>query len=134
MNRRVAILVASVALAFVVGPAMALAQEGALVADIPFKFIAAGKTHDVGTYGLRVVEDQAAVELIPPKGAGEVMLVETRLAASSPAAVEGHLVFDKVGDTYTLSEMWVPGTDGFLLHATKEKHTHHTAVLRKKTK
>lgn len=134
MNRRVAILVASVALAFVVGPAMVLAQEGALVADIPFKFIAAGKTYDAGAYGLRVVQDQEAVELTPPKGAGQVMLIVTRLAASSSAAVEGRLVFDRVGDTYTLSEMWVPGTDGFLLHATKGKHTHQTAVLQRKAK
>ncbi len=26
--------------------------------------------------------------------------------------------------TYTLSEVWEPGTDGFLIHITRGKHEH----------
>jgi hypothetical protein len=64
------------------------------------------------------------------KPSGGFLLVLTRLAAPHAKLPEGRLVFDKVGDTYTLSEMWLPDKDGFLLHATKEKHTHHTTPLR----
>lgn len=38
--------------------------------------------------------------------------------------LEPHIVFDKIGERYFLSEVWLPGADGYLLHATNEKHTH----------
>jgi hypothetical protein len=50
--------------------------------------------------------------------------VLTRIAEPDPPASEAKVVFDKVGDVYYLSEVWMPGSDGFLLMATKEKHTH----------
>jgi hypothetical protein len=34
------------------------------------------------------------------------------------------LVFDKVGDRHYLSEVWMPGLDGFLLQARAEQHSH----------
>ncbi len=37
---------------------------------------------------------------------------------------DAHLVFDKVGDTYLLSELWIPGEDGYLLQITKGAHEH----------
>ncbi len=49
----------------------------------------------------------------------------TRLAGAihtTPKAA--HLVFDKVGDTYKLSEIWVPGQDGYMLSSTQGKHDH----------
>ncbi len=49
----------------------------------------------------------------------------TRVAAgmhTSPA--DGHVVFDKIGDAYTLAEIWIPGQDGYILAVTKAKHEH----------
>jgi hypothetical protein len=41
------------------------------------------------------------------------------------SAEDAHIVFDKVGDTYFLSEIWIPGAaDGYLFLATKGPHTH----------
>ena len=135
MNPKVAGLASLMALAFVVGPAVADAQQDdELVANVPFKFVAAGKPHQAGAYALRVNKTRETVELVPPKGTGEVMLVMTRLAAPEKEMAEGRLVFDKVGDTYTLSEVWVPGEDGFLVHATKETHTHHATPLGRKAR
>ena len=134
MNPKVAGLGSLMALAFVIGPAVADAQQAGLVANVPFKFVAAGKPQDAGAYGLRVDKTRGAIELVPPKGAGEVMLVMTRLAAPEGVMSGGRLVFDKVGDTYTLSEIWVPGEDGFLVHATKETHTHQTTPLGRKAR
>ena len=37
---------------------------------------------------------------------------------------DAHLVFDKVGDTYLLSELWIPGKDGYLPQITKGAHEH----------
>ena len=52
-------------------------------------------------------------------------MVLTRTAGAihnTPA--DAHLVFDKVGEAYTLSEIWFPGTDGYMLNILKEQHEH----------
>lgn len=123
------VLVASVALALGLGGVAAAQEE--LVTDVPFRFDAAGKVHEAGRYTIQAGAENLAVILTPPKGVREVEPVLTRLAAPQAPAADGRLVFDKVGDTYTLSEVWAPGEDGFLLHATKEKHTHHDLRLGK---
>ena len=131
MSLKMAGLASMMALAFVVGPAVGDTPDE-VVANIPFKFVAAGKVQDAGAYGLRADVEQDAIELVPPKGSGSVMMVMTRLVGPEGRSPEGRLVFDKVGDTYTLSEVWFPGTDGFLVHATKETQTHHTTPLARK--
>ncbi len=69
-----------------------------------------------------------------PKGTGMFLTTITRLAAPEVSLVDAHLVFDKVGDTYYLSEVWMPGEDGFLLYAAKGKHTHTLIKFHKKAK
>jgi hypothetical protein len=32
--------------------------------------------------------------------------------------------FTVVGNTYALSEVWIPGVDGYVLQVTRGKHTH----------
>ncbi len=107
---------------------VAAAQE-TLVSDIPFGFDAGGRAHPAGRYELQIDADKENAFLTSPTGAREVLLVVTRLAAPERPASKGRLVFDVVGDAHTLSEMWVPGEDGFLLFATKGKHTHRTTGL-----
>lgn len=34
------------------------------------------------------------------------------------------LVFDVVGDKNVLSEIWIPGVDGYLIQVSKGHHTH----------
>ena len=43
--------------------------------------------------------------------------------------VEGRLIFDKIGDTNYLAELWLPDQDGFVLHATNEPRTHTSVKL-----
>ncbi len=131
MSPRIAGLASLMALAFVVGPAVADTHDE-VVAKVPFKFVAAGKLQEAGAYELRVDVNEQTVELVPPKGSDEMMLVITRLASPAGRPSEGRLVFDKVGDRYTLSEIWMPGMDGFLVHATKGTHAHETTPLAKK--
>jgi hypothetical protein len=40
-------------------------------------------------------------------------------------------VFDVVGDSYILSEIWLPAGDGYLVAATKGPHTHKTVKAKK---
>jgi hypothetical protein len=134
MNRRVVTLLAMMVLAFVVYPAVTYAQEST-VAEIGFQFVAGGQTMPPGTYELTSNGDTSAFTLTPVgKGSGVVLLAITRLAAAEPPSGDIRFVFDKVGDTYYLSEAWLLGQDGFLFYAAKEKHTHQTIRGQKKYK
>jgi hypothetical protein len=114
-----------------VGATSRASAQGILQANIPFKFTVSGKTHDAGKYECRVLDDDQTLEFTGPAKAGGFVQVMTRLAAPEASLADGRLVFDKVGDTYFLSEMWLPGQDGFLVHAARERHTHHVVKLQK---
>jgi hypothetical protein len=126
IKRRLSILMASLAVALLVAPAVARAED-VLVVNVPFKFMAGDKAYDAGTYKVWANEEMMTVALTP----GQVILAKTRLAEPDPPTPDGRLVFDKLGDTYILSEVWVPGQDGYLMHATKEPHTHHAVKFRR---
>ena len=66
------------------------------------------------------------------KGPAAEAPVVTRLAQPAVPLVEPKIIFDKVGDKYIVSEVWLPGRDGFLLAGTKEPHTHHAVKAVKK--
>jgi hypothetical protein len=133
MTRRVPFVVLSLVAILAAGSSLAYAQEE-VTAEVPFKFMAANKTFEPGKYDLRISDDRNEVTLVTPKGTSELMLVQTRLAAPETPLSDGKLVFDKVGETYYLSEVWLPGMDGFLVHSTREKHTHHIIKVQKKAK
>jgi len=133
MRRRIPLLLVAVALVIAVGPAVAYGQES-VSASIPFKFMAAGKTHDPGEYLLRVSTDHQSWTLAAAKGGSTVAVVVTRLAAGGTPGSGDRLVFDNVGDTYYLSEVWPQVEDGYLLHVTKERHTHHVVKLSRPAK
>jgi len=127
---KLAALVATAALA----AAPSVFAADILKADVPFPFQVEGKTLPAGAYDFKIdtSADTVQVESSAP-GAGAVALIITRLAAPPhPGSNEhAHIVFDKVGTTYTLSELWEPGTDGVLVHATKGKHEHRVIHVTK---
>ncbi len=95
---------------------------------VPFPFVAGKTTLPAGEYSfLRTPEDLAVRIIGQGKAPAAALTVITRLAGEMHTTPnDAHVVFDKVGDTYFLSELWFPGVDGFLLHETKEKHEHRT--------
>jgi hypothetical protein len=141
MKRQVlsaAVLVAAVVLA---GAAPATAQEAGSMgeyiqphdATIQFPFVLSGKQMPAGKYMI----DQPTSELLifqeEAKGAPRIEArVITRLAAPSTPISDPKLIFDKVGNTYYLSEVWFPNRDGFLLYGAKEPHTHQAVKAEKK--
>jgi len=100
-------------------------QQSTLKAKIDFPFTVEGKVLPAGQYDF-VLEGMSAVFRVTDGDKNSVLApFITRLAAEMHATPQdAHLVFDKVGDTYLLSEIWIPGEDGYLLLATKGPHTH----------
>jgi hypothetical protein len=113
------------------GVSAAYAQTAA-IADVPFAFRVGSASFEPGKYELRPGDNLMTMMIVPVKGREAVASVITRLGEPEPPISEGRLVFDKVGDLSYLSEVWIPGSDGYLLHSTKEKHTHVKVKLTKK--
>ena len=95
-------------------------------AKIPFAFSVESKGFPAGEYEFSTAAAASTITVRSSDGKVSAMTpIVTRLAAGiHTTPQDAHIVFDKVGDSYTLSEIWVPGEDGFMLHATKGKHEH----------
>ena len=95
-------------------------------AKIPFAFSVESTVLPAGEYEFSENGNTDIIVRSTARGGASAMNpIITRLAAGiHTTPQDAHIVFDKVGDSYTLSEIWVPGEDGFMLHATKGKHEH----------
>jgi hypothetical protein len=106
-------------------------QQLALKATIDFPFTAAGKALPAGQY--EFLRD-STLQVFTVTGAGKthaVVSILTTLALQTHSnADNAYLVFDKVGEACFLSEIWVPGADGFLVLATKGKHEHKVVTVK----
>ena len=102
------------------------AQTSTVRANIPFAFSAAGKQFPAGQYGFVPDIGSQMIRLTGADGKNvAVVMIQDRTAGAihnTPA--DAHIVFDKVGEAYFLSELWVPGMDGFMLNTLKEQHEH----------
>ncbi|MBP7865920.1 MAG: hypothetical protein KA419_08200 [Acidobacteria bacterium] len=54
-----------------------------------------------------------------------LVTVLTTLSRETHTTVkDAHVIFDKVGDKFILSELWIPGHDGYLVGTTPKEHGH----------
>ena len=120
MRRQVSATAVAFVVAFAMGGAMAHAQS--VSAEITFPFAAGGKEMAAGKYSVDVAAD-FRLRLTGPAGERVFMPVITLLGRHDKDA-DAELVFDKVGGKTVLSEVWMPGRDGYLLVATKAPHDH----------
>ncbi len=113
----------------IAGTAAAQAQA---TFNVPFKFKAAGKNVPAGEYWLgRGGEGQIILRQVST-GKELIVPVTEKAVPPDPPAAEPRLVFDEVGDfapsyteyltVYVLSEVWLSGTDGVVVHMTKGAH------------
>lgn len=123
--KKIALHAGSLLLTLVLVAGFAFAQPAQKV-SVPFKFTI-GDTHlPAGTYYFVPVTAATRLEV---RDSGQKVVsqlpVITRLAkASGKSATAARLVFDTVADERFLSEVWIAGTDGYLVRATGEKHEH----------
>ncbi|MCX6568963.1 MAG: hypothetical protein NT147_07955 [Candidatus Aminicenantes bacterium] len=129
MKRFVGLGIMALSLIFVAGVASAFAQADF---KVPFPLQAGGKKLGAGDY---VVVKTAVGGLIlrqASTGKETPIAVIERIAQPVPPVAEPRLIFDEVGDfapsyteymtVYVLSEVWLPGEDGFRVHTTKGAH------------
>ncbi len=98
-----------------------IAYADVVTADIQFPFKAGGKEFSAGKYRLES-DLQSGDIILRNESTGKALLlpVTERLSGRDEALV----VFDKQGDQYYLSEIYMPGIDGFEVKAATGKHTH----------
>ena len=129
MKRQTMATVAALALFLVAGVASAFAQAEF---KVPFPLQAGGKKLAAGDYAVAKTADGGLVLRQVSTGKETPVAVIERIAQPVPPVAEPRLVFDEVGDfapsyteyitVYVLSEVWLPGEDGFRVHVTKGAH------------
>ena len=99
---------------------------------VPFPLQAGGKKLGAGDYAVvKTAEGGLTLRQVSTGKETPVAVIE-RIAQPVPPVAEPRLVFDEVGDfapsyteyitVYVLSEVWLPGEDGFRVHVTKGAH------------
>ncbi len=116
----------AVALVVLVAPVyLCMAQGGppGATADIPFSFIAEGKTLPAGPYQF-MERDTPTVIVVRNSKTGDSVIVPVITLLGTQAEKETNIVFDVVGNAHYLSEVRIADTDGYLLKVTPGKHVH----------
>jgi hypothetical protein len=105
-----------------VGPAFG--QAHSVRVEVPYAFTVGSKALPAGTYTFSLpVDSPAWIEVKSAAATSARAHVVTRLGGPTEFQ-DGSLVFDKSDGTRVLSEVWIPGTDGILVHAMPKGHTH----------
>jgi hypothetical protein len=114
--------------------AVAYGQPIEVKAPIDFAFTVEGKVLPAGQYNFTRSDDGLSFRV---QGVGKeakdgaLALIITRLSGEMREKKMGtYLVFDNVGNVNTLSEIWLPGDDGYLVGITKVQHTHKTVYMK----
>jgi len=99
---------------------------------IPFKFESGGKKLPAGDYLVSKAADGQIVFTQVSNGKETAFPATGPAAPPDPPVAEARIVFDEVGafepsyteyfTIYTLGEVWLTGTEGYLIHTTKGAH------------
>lgn len=100
----------------------------AVRAEIPYEFTVGSKVLPAGRYTLTVTKFGLQVQSVTGGDVYRASIV-TRLGGPSALFQGGSLVFDKSGSVRILSEVWMAGSDGILVHSTPKGHEHDVVLL-----
>lgn len=94
-----------------------------LKAAIPFRFFVSGQEMPAGTYHFAEKSSANAVTVTDMQTKKTVM-VPVITSISNASGETSAVIFDKVGEQYYLTELHIPGADGFLFEGAHAQHTH----------
>ena len=115
MNKRVITILATTMLFATLAVASAQAQEaGNMSVTIPFDFAVAGKMLPAGEYHVRrsIAGTRSVMEFQNSKATERLYLPPTHLVQSGTIQSASKLVFNRYGNLYFLSQVWVAGRSG----------------------
>ncbi len=111
---------------------VAYGQPYRIVAKIDFPFTIQGKVLPPGQYEFSRADQPSFFRVTDGSKNSTMAPIITRIAGDTHMTPEdAHVAFDKVGDAYILSEIWIPGEDGYLFTTTKEAHTHKVINIKR---
>jgi len=114
---------------FAVGLAFGQAQQR-VWAEIPYEFTVGSKVLPAGKYTFSVEnENIVRLKVESATGAWAKANIITRLSGPAEFLRGGSLVFDKTDGGRILSEVWMPGTDGLLLHSNPKNHRREVLLV-----
>jgi hypothetical protein len=122
MRKQVLAVVAVCVVALALGGTLAWAAAAVSV-DIPFSFFVKDKEMPAGNYA---ISEESGKLLVKGSGGSIVTPILERLADTGTK--EPKIVFDKVEGKSYLSEVHIPGADGYLVGIAKGKETHVTVT------
>jgi hypothetical protein len=135
MKRQAQATLLALASFLIAGVASANAQASF---KVPFPLQAGGQKLAAGEYTVAKTADGQLVLRQEATGKEIPVAVIERIARTTPPPAAPQLVFDEVGDfapsyteyitVYVLSEVWLPGEDGFRVHVTKGAHKTKTVA------
>ena len=131
MKARILLMTGVVALTMLALTQVAQAQQ-AMVADIPFSFVAAGTTLPAGEYRLSQQTPIPSVLLLRDQDdPHNAAFIQTYRAQASEAPSKSKLVFHRYGNRYFLSQVWTQGDirGRQLMKSAAEKETAKLAKL-----
>ncbi len=123
----VGILVVVASIAFAGG---VWAQGQTTSVKIGFSFMAQGKSLPAGKYNLEVTS-AGRVVLHAEKGGAATELKPIKALGQDGNGEETKLVFDKIGSIHFLSEVWLPGQDGYLVGTSTGTHEQEVVKAKK---
>jgi hypothetical protein len=108
MKRHAFSLISLLSLLLVAGSA--IAQTVHVRGNIPFNFAVGNKTLPAGTYDVGSIDNvNTKVLLVQFRNGSSSMIVGSNAAQNLKPADKSKLVFNKYGNRYFLSEVWVKG-------------------------
>ena len=130
MKTRALVMAAVMALTAMAMTRVAQAQN-AIAVNVPFDFVAGGKTLPAGEYSVRASGAGNTLILIDRKDTSVSALIITNAVVSRDMQTESKLVFNRYGDRYFLSQVWSEGNSQGrqLLKTAREKEAALTANI-----
>lgn len=88
-------------------------SDSILKADIPFSFSLRDKTFPAGEYTIKqseaIDDSDFVLEILSDTNRSKTMIFETFATSENQAPKNSNLVFDKIGDKYFLSKIFIVG-------------------------
>ena len=115
-------------------PLLNFAQDKAaqITADVDYGFYVGGQYVSAGTYEFKPTVDGTKTTMsVLNRQTNETIVVPIITTISKRLPAIGEVVFDHEGYDYYLAEIFIPGTDGFLIRAAPGKHSHYIVKANK---